>query len=115
MARPGRALRTAAAAVGWLFYVVVAVGAPPAAAFAGGYVADLVGGSRTTTMWAAAVIIAGVAALNWLGVRTSGRVQLGMAILLAERVRIQRILAQLGPAWGGTRRALNDLAKIIRR
>jgi len=34
--------------------------------------------------------------------------------LLAERVRIQRVLAELGPAWGGTRRALNDLAKIIR-
>jgi hypothetical protein len=35
--------------------------------------------------------------------------------LLAERVRIQRVLAQLGPAWGGTRRALNDLAKIVAR
>jgi hypothetical protein len=35
--------------------------------------------------------------------------------LLAERVRIQRVLAQLGPAWGGTRRALNDLAKIVHR
>ena len=35
--------------------------------------------------------------------------------LLAERVRIQRVLAQLGPAWGGTRRALNDLAKIVQR
>jgi hypothetical protein len=34
--------------------------------------------------------------------------------LLAERVRIQRVLTQLGPAWGGTRRALNDLAKIVR-
>jgi hypothetical protein len=34
--------------------------------------------------------------------------------LLAERVRIQRVLAELGPAWGGTRRALNDLAKILR-
>jgi hypothetical protein len=35
--------------------------------------------------------------------------------LLAERVRIERVLAQLGPAWGGTRRALNDLAKIVQR
>ena len=34
--------------------------------------------------------------------------------LLAERVRIERVLAELGPAWGGTRRALNDLAKILR-
>ena len=83
----------AATAVGWLFYVVVAVGAPPAAAFAGGYVADLVGGSRTTTMWAAGVIIAGVAVLNWFGVRISGRVQLGMAILLAVLLTVATVAA----------------------
>jgi hypothetical protein len=35
--------------------------------------------------------------------------------LLVERVDIQRILAELGPAWGGTKRALNELHKIIRR
>lgn len=34
--------------------------------------------------------------------------------LLAERVRIERILTELGPAWGGTRRALNDLHTILR-
>ena len=34
--------------------------------------------------------------------------------LLAERVQIERILTQLGPAWGGTRRALNELHRIIR-
>ena len=85
--------RPAATAVGWLFYVVVAVGAPPAAAFAGGYVADLVGGSRTTTMWAAGVIIAGVAVLNWFGVRISGRVQLGMAILLAVLLTVATVAA----------------------
>jgi hypothetical protein len=34
--------------------------------------------------------------------------------LLAERVRIERVLAQLGPAWGGTRKALNELSKIVR-
>jgi len=83
----------AATAVGWLFYVVVAVGAPPAAAFAGGYVAGLVGGSRTTTMWAAGVIIAGVAVLNWFGVRISGRVQLGMAILLAVLLTVATVAA----------------------
>ena len=82
-----------ATAIGWLFYVVVAVGAPPAAAFAGGYVADLVGGSRTTTMWTAGVIIAAVAALNWFGVRISGRVQLGMAILLAVLLTVATLAA----------------------
>src|SRR5436190_2579174 len=49
----------AAAAIGWLFYVVVAVGAPPAAGFAGGYVADPVGGSGMTTVWGSRVIIGG--------------------------------------------------------
>ena len=31
-----------------------------------------------------------------------------------ERVRIERILAELGPAWGGARRALNELHKVLR-
>ena len=35
-------------------------------------------------------------------------------VLLTERVRIERVLSELGPAWGGTRRALNELHKIIR-
>jgi amino acid efflux transporter len=83
----------AAAAIGWLFYVVVAVGAPPAAGFAGGYVADLVGGSRMTTVWASAVIIAGVAVLNWFGVRISGRVQLGMAAVLATLLVVAIVAA----------------------
>lgn len=34
--------------------------------------------------------------------------------LLAERVRIERVLAELGPAWGGARRALNELHRIVR-
>jgi amino acid efflux transporter len=85
--------RRMATAVGWLFYVVVAVGAPPAAAFAGGYVAELVGGSRATTMWAAGVLIAGVAVLNWFGVRISGRVQLGLAILLAVLLTVATVAA----------------------
>jgi amino acid efflux transporter len=83
----------AATAVGWLFYVVVAVGAPPAAAFAGGYVADLVGGSRETTMWSAAVIILGVAVLNWFGVRVSGRFQLGMATVLGGLLAVATVAA----------------------
>jgi len=33
--------------------------------------------------------------------------------LLAERVRIERILQELGPAWGGARRALNELVKVL--
>jgi hypothetical protein len=34
--------------------------------------------------------------------------------LLAERVRIERVLAELGPSWSGTRRALNELHRIIK-
>ena len=36
------------------------------------------------------------------------------ATLLAERVRIERILRELGPAWGGARRALNELDKVLK-
>ena len=35
--------------------------------------------------------------------------------LLAERARIVRILDDLGGSWGDTRRALNDLSKVLRR
>ena len=33
--------------------------------------------------------------------------------LLAERVRIERILRELGPEWGDARRALNELSKVL--
>jgi hypothetical protein len=33
--------------------------------------------------------------------------------LLAERVRIERILRELGPSWGGARRALNELHRVL--
>jgi hypothetical protein len=36
------------------------------------------------------------------------------ATLLAERVRIERILRELGPAWGGARKALNELSKVLK-
>jgi hypothetical protein len=35
------------------------------------------------------------------------------ARLLAERAQIERILAELGPAWGGARRALNELHRVL--
>jgi len=34
--------------------------------------------------------------------------------LLAERVRIERILAELGPMWSGARRALNELHRVLK-
>jgi hypothetical protein len=36
------------------------------------------------------------------------------AQLAAERVHIERVLGELGPAWGGTRHALNELYRILR-
>ena len=44
-------------------------------------------------MWTAGVIIAGVALLNWFGVRISGRIQLGMAILLAALLTVATVAA----------------------
>jgi hypothetical protein len=35
--------------------------------------------------------------------------------LLQERVRIERILRELSPSWNGARRALNDLAKVLKQ
>jgi hypothetical protein len=33
--------------------------------------------------------------------------------LLAERVKIERILKELGPSWRSARHALNDLSKVL--
>src|SRR4051812_12552507 len=73
----------AATVVGWCFYFAIAIGAPTAAGFAGAYVADSLGGGRTTQLLASGAIIALVAAMNWCGLRVSGRVQLVIAGVLA--------------------------------
>jgi amino acid efflux transporter len=72
-----------ATALGWAFYLTIGVGAPVAAGFAGAYVADAVGGGRATTFVVAAVVIGIVAVLNWLGIRLSAKVQLGIALVIA--------------------------------
>jgi amino acid efflux transporter len=73
----------AAGAVGWCFYFAVPVGAPPAAMMAGGYVADVTGGGRPTTVAVAAALVVGTGLMNLAGLRFSGRVQLGVAVVLA--------------------------------
>jgi amino acid efflux transporter len=73
----------AAAAVGWCFYFAVPLGAPPAAAFAGGYVADVLGGGRTTVLTTFVLVMTAVFAMNWFGLRISGRVQLYLTATLA--------------------------------
>jgi amino acid efflux transporter len=72
----------AATLVGWCFYFAIPIGAPTAAGFAGAYVADSAGGGRQTQLLASGGIIALVAAMNWFGLRVSGRVQLVIAFVL---------------------------------
>jgi amino acid efflux transporter len=72
----------AATVVGWCFFFAIPIGAPTAAGFAGAYVADSVGGGRATHLLASGAIIGLVAALNWFGLRVSGRVQLVIAFVL---------------------------------
>lgn len=74
--------RRAAAMVGWCFYFAVPVGAPAAAMFAGHYVADVVGGGPRTALVTATAITLVVATANFLGLRVSGRLQLGLATVL---------------------------------
>lgn len=73
----------AAGAVGWCFFLAIPVGAPPASMMAGGYVADVVGGGRATTIGVALALILGTGSMNAVGLKFSGRVQLGLAIVLA--------------------------------
>jgi amino acid efflux transporter len=73
----------AAAAVGWCFYFAVPLGAPAAAAFAGNYVADVVGGGRATVLGTFLGMLAVVVAMNWFGLRVSGKVQLILSAVLA--------------------------------
>jgi amino acid efflux transporter len=83
----------AAAMVGWAFYVTIPVGAPAAAGFAGAYVADEFGGGRSTTLLTVAALVAAVGAMNWFGIRVSGRVQLGIAGTIAMLLLLASLVA----------------------
>lgn len=85
--------RYAAAAVGWCFYFAVPLGTPAAVAFAGGYVADVVGGGRGTMLTTYVLVLAVVFAMNWFGVRISGRVQLVLTGTLATLLVVTVIAA----------------------
>lgn len=74
--------RRAAAMVGWCFYFAVPAGAPAAAMFAGHYVADVLGGGPRTALVTATAITLVVATANVLGLKVSGRLQLGLATVL---------------------------------
>jgi len=83
----------AAAAVGWCFYFAVMLGTAPAVAFAGGYVADLTGGGRRTMQATFGLILAVAFTMNWLGLRISGRAQLGLTGTLAALLVVTAVAA----------------------
>ena len=83
----------AATVVGWCFYFAIPIGAPTAAGFAGAYVADSFGGGRQTQLLATGGIIALVAAMNWFGLRVSGRVQLVIAFVLGGLLLVATLVS----------------------
>ena len=85
--------RRAAAVVGWCFYFAVPVGAPAAAMFAGHYVADVLGGGPRTALLTATVITLVVAVANFLGLKVSGRLQLGLASVLLVLLVVATVAA----------------------
>jgi amino acid efflux transporter len=83
----------AAAVVGWCFYFAIAVGAPAASMFAGAYVAAAFGGRQAATVATSAGLIVAVTATNLGGVRISGRIQLGLAAVLATLLLVATLTA----------------------
>jgi amino acid efflux transporter len=89
----------AAAAVGWCFYVAVPLGAPVAAAFTGGYVADVIGGGRPAEFVTFLAIVGTAYAMNWFGLRISGRVQLVLSVSLATLLVVTVLAALPHARW----------------
>lgn len=85
--------RHAAAIVGWCFFWPVAFGAPAAGLFAGQYVAAAFGGGRTTSLATTAALIVAVGVMNAFGVRVSGRVQVGLSVLLVTLLLLAILLS----------------------
>ena len=83
----------AARATGWWFLIGVAVGAPAVAMIGGFYVAELVGGGRETAVVAAAAMIAVVIVANAASLRTTARLQLVLAAVLAGLLLVASLAA----------------------
>ena len=73
----------AAGVTGWWFLAGVVLGAPAVAMIGGFYVAELLNAGREAAVAAAAAMMATVMATNAVGLRTSAKLQLGLAALLA--------------------------------
>ena len=80
-------------ATGWWFLVGVAVGAPAVALIGGFYVAELLGGGREIAVAAAAAMIAIVVVANAASLRTTARLQLVLAAVLAALLLVASLAA----------------------
>jgi amino acid efflux transporter len=78
---------------GWWFLAGVVLGAPAVALIGGFYVAELIGAGREGAVAAAAGMMATVMAANAAGLRTSARLQLGLAGVLAALLLVAVISA----------------------
>ena len=78
---------------GWWFLAGVILGAPSVALIGGFYVAELIGAGREGAVAAAAGMMAAVMATNAVGLRTSARLQLGLAGLLAALLLVAIVTA----------------------
>jgi amino acid efflux transporter len=83
----------AGAVTGWWFLVGVVIGAPAVALIGGAYVADLLGTGREGAVAAAAGMMAAVTAANAAGLRTTARLQVALAGLLAALVLVAIVSA----------------------
>jgi amino acid efflux transporter len=85
--------RPAAAVTGWWFLAGVLLGAPAVALIGGFYVADLLEVGRGPAIAVAAAMVAGVLAANAAGIRTTARLQLGLAAVLATLLLVAVVTA----------------------
>ena len=85
--------RARPAVTGWWFLAGVVIGAPAVALIGGFYVAELIGAGREGAVAAAAGMMATVMATNAVGLRTSAKLQLALAGLLAALLLVAVVSA----------------------
>ena len=85
--------RRTGTSTGWWFLTGVVLGAPAVALIGGFYVAELLNVGREGAIVAAAAMIAGVIAANAVGLKTTARLQLGLAGVLAALLLVAVLTA----------------------
>ena len=83
----------ASGAVGYWFYFALPAGAPATAFVGGQYVAHALGGGTGQALGVAAVLLVAAFGINAIGLKVSGRVQLGLVSLLAVLLLVAVITA----------------------